>query len=456
MGKSAVLNFIITDPKDISFTTHVYTSRNFLGEVKPIILHEFEHFYQIFKQAKDNFEFRLIIHAGLEDSGKTMIGEYIITELQSKNELRNIEIYLMTRKADLFGLKYYVVKDSKTTFNSKYLNHDDFIIDFLATAKVYKKGALPKGPVESIIAIPSIGTEETNFLEEHPQPLDFAVITALYEDESTAFLKNSSIDKDFVSSMTNLLRLKFKPQDDADHDFQDNYLLNHAQKMGMVDATFNAAMLLEKYDPKFLIMAGVCGGKEGRKGSDKETGGLKYRDVIIANNIMDIQTGKLEKGIFVPYLLTEELNNQLMTFIEQKKSKIKDRMYSLTDGDDLEFKNHVAAVEIRIGDYGCGSQVINTTNHFKEQITSRNNKALAVEMESYSIYRTCKLHNTLDKSMPNLPIVVKSVMDYTDDNKSDEYKSDAAKMSYLCVRAMMPLLLEFYNDMQKKKNEKKR
>lgn len=279
--------------------------------------------------------------------------------------------------------------------------------------------------------------------------LDFAIITALYDDEFTAFKTNAITDKTFISDMTNLLKVKFIEDDDIDIDYKDEFLILHSQQMGMVDSTFNSTKILERYSPKFLIMAGVCGGKEGQKENDKKkTTGLKYLDIIIANNIFDIQIGKLEKGKFMPYLYSEELNTQLLSFIEQNKDKIKKRMLMLVPSADNILKKKVENAVIRIGDYGCGSLVINTDDYFKEQITERNKKAIAVEMESYSIYRSCKLHNTFYKEDFTLPIVIKSVMDYTDSNKTDDYKKDAAIMSYLCIRACMPSLIEFHKKIQ--------
>lgn len=446
MSTATVLNFIITDPKDVSFTEHIYFQRNFISAIKPIILHEFNHFYTIFSLARNDFQFRILIHAGLMDKGGTKIGEYIVEEFKSKPELKDIELYFMTRKADWFGEKSLIERDGYHYFNSKYLNRQDFIDEFNRKAPIYRKGDL--APLEeSVKGNPGSSVNATVSQDEQH---DFGIITALYDDEGTAFIDNSKRDKSFTASMGNLLRLTFKEDDDIQNDYQKPYLLSHAQKMGMVDTTYNAALLLERYNPKFLIMGGVCGGKAGQK-KDYEmvNTGLKYRDVIIANNIMDIQMGKLEKGQFIPYLYNESLNHELLTFIEQNRNEIRKRMLLLVDKRDSTFLDHVSKVTIRIGDYGCGSQVINTTDHFKEQISSRNNKAMAVEMESYGIYRSCSLHNTLKKKIHTLPLVVKSVMDYTDDAKSDEYKADAAKMSYLCIRAMMPLLLEFHEKNQK-------
>jgi hypothetical protein len=64
-------------------------------------------------------------------------------------------------------------------------------------------------------------------------------------------------------------------------------------------------------------------------------------------------------------------------------------------------------------------------------------------MESYSVIRAREILRGNGK----FSLVVKSVMDFTGKNKNDgsfgEIKQGASFMSYLCVRAMMPILLEF-------------
>ncbi|MCC8409087.1 hypothetical protein LJ707_09105 [Mucilaginibacter sp. UR6-1] len=449
--ESNILTFLISDPKDGSFTEDIYTFRNFIGEMKPIVLHEFNNFYTIYNVAGNDFVFRVLIHAGLMDSGGLATGEAIISEFESKEEFKSLELHILTRNVDLFAAGQFVVKkEGRSYYNCKYLNRDDSLESLSNSLPVYRKGNLTitdessGQEAEVVQKNEPVATEPEVTNVEHN---NFAIITALYDDESTAFIQNSKKDRAFTSPMSNVMQLSFKDHDSEGltTDYLQPYLLNHAQKMGMVDTTFNSVMMLEKYNPKYLIMAGVCGGKQGKVDESGKPIGLKYRDVIIANNIMDIQMGKLEKGVFKPYLFNESMNDQLLSFLEQERLNIKRRMYLLADQNDEEFLKHVQNVEIRIGDYGCGSQVINTDDYFKDEISTRNNKAIAVEMESYGIYRSCRLHNNFSKKGQTLPIVVKGVMDYTDATKDDNYKKDAAKMSYLCVRAMMPLLLDFYD-----------
>jgi nucleoside phosphorylase len=426
--------FSLDDIKDEkSFSAYYFKSSD--KDNLPIIINDIDGLKSILAKLKSHLKLFLIVHVGgilhkehqdtLEDFARYPCEPFLKQALKTYDGIK----YVLSSRAPK--------KDDIDYFKEKYGIQEIFKPEYVLDLTDENPSQLVSDLVVKDI-------------DPKNEDIDFAIVTALYEDEFTAFKNNAITNKSFSSDMTNLLKAKFKDDDEIDIDYKKDFLILHSQRMGMVDSTFNSTKILERYSPKYLIMGGVCGGKEGKKEDDKaETTGLQYLDIIIANNIFDIQIGKLEKGKFIPYLYNEELNPQLLSFIEQNKVKIKKRMLMLIDSTDETLKEKVENATIRIGDYGCGSIVINTDDYFKQQISERNNKAIAVEMESYSIYRSCKLHNTLYKEDFTLPLVIKSVMDYTDSHKTDEYKKDAARMSYLCIRACMPVLIEFHESIQK-------
>ncbi len=435
--------YSLDDIKDAkSFSAYYFKSSD--RDNLPIIINDIDGLKSILAKLKSHLKLFLVVHVGgiihkehqdsIEDFARYPCEPFL---KQAIKNYPSIKYVLSSRSPKPEDIEYF-----QKEYSISKIFRPELVLDLVEDH--------PCQLVSDLIGLPEEDTESTKTPSDK---IDFAIITALYDDEFTAFKDNATKNKNFNSEMTNLLKAKFKSDDDIENDYSDEFLILHSQKMGMVDSTFNSTKILERYSPKFLIMGGVCGGKEGKKENENaETTGLKYLDIVIANNIFDIQIGKLENGVFIPYLFNEELNTQLLPFIEQNKSKIKKRMLSLVDNNDSSLKDKVNKATIRIGDYGCGSIVINTDEFFKEKISERNNKAVAVEMESYSIYRSCKLHNTLYKEDFTLPLVIKSVMDYTDSNKTDKYKKDAAIMSYLCIRACMPLLMEFHNKIQQNRN----
>ena len=72
-------------------------------------------------------------------------------------------------------------------------------------------------------------------------------------------------------------------------------------------------------------------------------------------------------------------------------------------------------------------------------------------MESFGVIRASKLFNKENK----LSLIVKSVMDFTNEEKADEKNGEpvkylAAYMSYLCVRVLIPYVVDFYKKEIKK------
>lgn len=173
MENQTILTFIITDPSDGSFTEEFYIARNFLRETQPVVLHEFSHFYTIFKFADKDFRFRVVIHAGLADSGKNT-GEQILEEFRSKEEFKTMPINFVTRKPDWFGENVFSInKDGKKYFNLKYFNRQDFIEEFLRNVDVFKKEELVKGlPSYAKALISEDKTYDVALISVIPKELD--------------------------------------------------------------------------------------------------------------------------------------------------------------------------------------------------------------------------------------------------------------------------------------------
>jgi predicted nucleotide-binding protein len=148
--ENKVLTFLISSPHK-NFTKDLYENfRNFLNSANVVVLHEFNHFYDcIFKYANDDFQFRLLIHSGLADSGVTNSGEAICKEIKGKAEFHNIDVSLITRKSDWFGLNEYSIlrSDGEKYWNMRYFNAEIAINEFLKDTPIYRKGDLKNGSV---------------------------------------------------------------------------------------------------------------------------------------------------------------------------------------------------------------------------------------------------------------------------------------------------------------------
>lgn len=273
-------------------------------------------------------------------------------------------------------------------------------------------------------------------LEKNPlgenKNLDFAVITALYDSEITTFLDNMQFDD---ASNLDLKNGKIGKHAiiNPNVDYSNSFMIVNQNKMGVIDAASFATRIVTKYPPKFLLMGGVCGGRKKK--------GVSLYDIIIPTRIFDYMTGKLEKGEFISYGHSSSTNENLTTYIERNTVLIKANMLILANHS---MKELVENVKIHIGDFACGPWVVKTDNFLEKELATEEKKnILGLEMESLSILRTSENF----QKYGNYALVVKSVMDFTDDKKSDGpnkmIKSNAAYISYLCIRSLMPLLMKF-------------
>jgi nucleoside phosphorylase len=260
--------------------------------------------------------------------------------------------------------------------------------------------------------------------------LDFAVMTALFEDEHTAFDDNMNSKK---LSGKNLKKGTFVPVKNFPDDYKGEVLLSWQQDMGNIDAAALASKIISENKPKFLIMGGVCGGLGGE---------VNLYDVIIPKQIWDYMSGKFVKGEFLPNPISAVANQQLIGHLVSRRQDIINNMLKITTSPEIK-SILKGDFQVHFKDYASGPWLMKTNGALLEIAREKSVQIVGLEMESLGVIRAANLYSKYSK----YGLVVKSVMDFTDENKSDGnkggIKATAAVISYLCVRAMLPVLLEF-------------
>lgn len=242
--------------------------------------------------------------------------------------------------------------------------------------------------------------------------VDVAIIAALYEDEFTS-LKEFLEDEEPVIGFETMKIAKLKNS-------EKKVLVDFQTKMGMVEATFLSAQILSRFSPKYLIMVGVCGGRA--------TKGINLLDILIPNKVFDYQTGKYERGEFKPYLRSCNINNKKA--IDSCVKILK----KIEEYVNTPLKEKCKAIKIRTKTLACGNVVVKTDGYLEDVVSAFDEETEGVEMESFGVVRTTELLE--DKKV--MPIIIKSVMDFTEKNKNDKDKATAAYFSacytYFLVR----------------------
>ncbi|GHT59520.1 hypothetical protein AGMMS50239_06360 [Bacteroidia bacterium] len=403
------------------FLDNIVTYVDFVKFLNPIFLTSPECFEKAYDVFLKYHRFRLWIHLEYENYPP---GVGFLKSI--KNEHENINVQFISRNN---SIKVYSDKEYKV----------DYSVYYALGSLQYWKDVLPTIIVNEPIAnrnFPSFEQKDMSSLKS-TKTIDIAILTALIEDEY-------NVCKDLMDGQENGNKFigKFK-------NTTEQVVLLSQQKMGMVDCAISTKKIFEDINPKLLLLGGVCGGRKSK---------VKKYDIIIPKNIIDIITGKLKNGQPLIYGFNVDISDNLQQYIEKKTTAddfIKKEMYNLVPSGnkyDRE-RNIINKLKIHHDTMACGAFVLSTDNYLEKTALGANEKIVGYEMESYGLVRAANLTQKLS-------LVIKSVMDYTDSNKSDastqiedednipegeNVKKMASYMSFICIQALIPHLREYLN-----------
>lgn len=186
-----------------------------------------------------------------------------------------------------------------------------------------------------------------------------------------------------------------------------------APRMGMPAAAVLAAKVVLQFRPRALAMVGICAGREAK---------TNIGDVIVADPVWDYGSGKIEghpEGPrFRPRAHQLPLDPDLASCVEE----LSDDAGWLADlkRGFLGPKPNTE-LEVRTGPMASGAAVVADKTTFDE-IIDRQGDMLAIEMEAYAVFAATR---GCGKPRPKC-IIAKSVSDYADADKGDDFQAYAA------------------------------
>jgi nucleoside phosphorylase len=386
-----------------------------------IIFSEVDQFYDFLLSMPPDYSFSLLIHLGKQAMTRGLDGEDYVNELEHLGLLPKLKYEFTSRdgKSKHQGLTVHHTNEIPAQDVSKLpLNTKSEVFDNASQSQVSGSpsqaavlGAAARGGVFGSSSGPEI-----------------AILTALYKDEHEIFEHEMSIGK--LPDEKNLKTAVFKDLQAFEN--KEEILLGWQDQMGVIDASAHTAKLITQFHPKYFILAGVCGGLQS---------GVKLYDVIIPGIINDYISGKLVDGQFQPSPLYANANEDLIGHLKDNEKLIKEYMLKLAAPLYRKILN--GGFQIHFRDMACGPWVVKTEGLLSGLAEKVNANIKGLEMESLGVIRASNLFHKYGQ----YGLVVKSVMDYTDVHKNDgeygEIKSTASYMSYLCVRALLPVLRTF-------------
>lgn len=194
--------------------------------------------------------------------------------------------------------------------------------------------------------------------------------------------------------------------------------------MGLVSAAMTAAYAIYKFDPKLMLMCGVCAGIKEK---------CNLGDLIVFSPVYDYGSGKYAHGHFLPDYRHRQIGAEIRPLVErmcadtQLAREIKDSWDFHLGKPDTELKIHIYPG-------GSGAAVI-TDEAVIDSLKTHQRSLGAIDMESFSIAEVASAATA--REIPWL--VVKGVQDFATPLKNDTYREYAAFVSAVFLQRFLTL-----------------
>lgn len=195
----------------------------------------------------------------------------------------------------------------------------------------------------------------------------------------------------------------------------------HCERMGMVASTLASASLINRFSPKIIAMTGICAGVEDK---------VNLGDIIFAEFAWDYQNGKrLENDLheIAPHQLhAAACVKAHIELLEDNAQFFKELALN------YEEKNISKVPTLHIGPMAVGSSVL-ADKQIVEKIEKQSREVLGIEMEIYGLYYAAQ-----NSPSPSPKVfAIKSVCDYANSEKNDDYQQYAAYTSANTLKKLM-------------------
>jgi nucleoside phosphorylase len=427
-----LVTYVIAPLNHMDFIVDFYNIQNFIKRANAVLIPGVEIFSKMMEDKSDDHEFYMILHYGDLQRGGLKKSELVKGELADYyNGIANSKFVYITRSQELFPKQQpYIIDEANNVYlNFNKCNSQEVLEHLIVYSLGELRGLAIETSCEAKLTSPSIKLPKVLGEEEQT---DFAIQTALIE-EFAPFQKACNIEP--ARHGVNMFKSRFKEnmKIGKDDDYVGNFFVVHQEQMGLVDAAINASQTISNVDPLFFIMGGVCGGNEKK---------VKLYDVIIPTIVHDYATGKFKAGKLESLEYKANMNTSLVNFLKKNVLRIINNMRLMIDPGREGLMSR--DFQIILAEFACGPWVVKSSGFLSDYLVNNvESDIVGLEMESYSILRASEVIQKRDR----YSLVVKSVMDFTNELKSDgpngEIKSGAAYISSLCIRALMPVLLEF-------------
>ena len=207
-------------------------------------------------------------------------------------------------------------------------------------------------------------------------------------------------------------------------------VLARQRVMGMSAAATTTTKVINIFNPHYVVMVGIAGGRKDE---------VCIGDVIVAGNSYDYGSGKwksneeTQKIEFEADIDMITVSSEILDIFSKDFSSILNELreqWRRTTHQDVNIFS-----KVHIGLLASGAAVIQVPEILNNYIKPHARKFKGVDMETYGVYYACR---EAFKPRPEF-VSIKSVSDYADPEKGDEFQAYCA---FLSANILYKLLVE--------------
>jgi len=243
---------------------------------------------------------------------------------------------------------------------------------------------------------------------------DIGIITALYNPELTSILRlNGNWEKTRIENDPTEYNIGVFRRGDKSV----RIVAASSPQMGMNAASVLSMKMICHFHPRYLIMTGISAGVKGK---------VNFGDILIPDQTWDGGSGKITtntegENIFLPDGKFIPLNSDIKEKINAFKNNndLLNRLIEQWQGNKPDTR-----LQVHVGPVVSVAGVIQNTEKIKE-LSEMQRKLIGLEMETYGVFYAAQ-------NCPNpkpIPISIKSVADFGDHSKVDNYQAYASYTS---------------------------
>lgn len=209
----------------------------------------------------------------------------------------------------------------------------------------------------------------------------------------------------------------------------------YALQMASTASAALTTKLIYNYRPKYLFMTGIA--------AAVDRGEVKLGDVLVASKVWDGASGKIKTDeggtdVFLPDYHELSLDTDMQGVVRRLTS---DRTVLNTIEESYQYKagKPDSKLNIHLGPIASVPAVLSSKGEV-DKIKVHCRKLLGIEMEGYGVFYAA---NNSARPRPVYTVLIKSVSDYADPEKSDNYQDYAMYTSAQVAKQIICNYLEY-------------